>query len=118
MNDIEYSRELYYRILTKGEEALEELTDFATDNPHPRSFEVLSTMMKNLSDISSQLVDLHVKKRDLQGRKGKEPEGLPPPTTTNNNVYVGSTEELQRLLKEPPIDVTPNKVVEVNDSDE
>lgn len=94
-NDYEFARKTYYDLLVKGSEALEEMMDVARATEHPRAFEVLSGMMKNVADINGNLLDMHKKKKDLD--KLDEPAVLPAPTT-NNNVFVGSTTDLQRML--------------------
>lgn len=99
-DDIEFARRTYYDLLTKGSEALEEMMEVARATEHPRAFEVLSGMMKNIGDINGNLIDLHKKKKDIE----KEDKPALPPNTTNNNVFVGSTAELQKMLMK---DVTP-----------
>ena len=64
-NDFEYSRQIYHDLLAKGSEALEEMMEVARATEHPRSFEVLSNMMKNMGDINGSLMDLHKKKKDF-----------------------------------------------------
>jgi len=100
-NDFEFARKTYYDLLVKGSEALEEMMDVARATEHPRAFEVLSGMMKNVADINGNLLDMHKKKKDLD--KTDEPVALPNQTT--NNVFVGSTSDLQRMLMK---DVTPD----------
>jgi hypothetical protein len=101
--DFEFARQNYRELLLKGSEALEEMIEVARATEHPRAFEVLSGMMKNVSDINGNLLDLHKKKKEVD--KEDKPE-LPPGSTTNNNVFVGSTSELQRFLLK---DVTPEE---------
>lgn len=99
-NDYEFARRTYYDLLVKGSEALEEMMDVARATEHPRAFEVLSGMMKNVADINGNLLDMHKKKKDLD--KTDQPKELPNQTT--NNVFVGSTTDLQRMLMK---DITP-----------
>ena len=103
-NDFEFARRTYYDILVKGSEAMEEMMDVARATEHPRAFEVLSTMMKTLADVNGNLLDIHKKKKDLAG---PSQAALPPPGTTNNNVFVGSTTELQQMLLGKMRDVSP-----------
>jgi len=107
IEDFEYSRSVYYQLLQTGQEALEQLTDFADQNPHPRSYEVLANTIKTISDVNDRLMDLQKKKRELKGHGPKE---LPAPEKGGTtNVFVGSTEELQRMLADQRMkDVTPN----------
>ena len=94
-NDFEYSRQIYHDLLAKGSEALEDMMEVARATEHPRAFEVLAGMMKNVADINGSLLDLHKKKKDIRKKDVKE---LPPPGNTTNNLFVGSTTELQRML--------------------
>jgi hypothetical protein len=102
-NDFEYARQIYHDLLAKGSESMEEMMEVARATEHPRAFEVLSNMMKNISDINGNLMDMHKKKKDFEQ---KEQKALPQGQTTNN-VFVGSTSDLQRMLQDEMIDVTP-----------
>ena len=103
-NDFEYARQVYHDILAKGSQAMDEMIGVATATEHPRAFEVLSTMMKTLADVNGNLLDLHKKKKDFD--KSDQPAALPGATT--NNVFFGSTADLQKLLIDQMKDVTPN----------
>ena len=102
-NDFEYARRVKHDLLVKGSEALDDMMEVARSTEHPRAYEVLSNMMKNVREVTDSLLDLHKKKKDL--KKNDEPVALP--GTTNNNVFVGSTADLQRMLRNEPLDVTP-----------
>ena len=102
-NDFEYARQIYHDLLAKGSESMEEMMEVARATEHPRAFEVLSNMMKNIADINGNLMDMHKKKKDFEQ---KEQKALPQGQTTNN-VFVGSTSDLQRMLQNEMIDVTP-----------
>ena len=93
-DDFELVRRIKHGLLVKGEEALEDMIEVARATEHPRAYEVLSGMIKNVSDAGDSLIDIHKKKHDME----KKDAALPPPTTTNNNVFVGSTTDLQRML--------------------
>jgi hypothetical protein len=97
-NDFEYARQTYHDLLIKGSDALEEMMEVARATEHPRAFEVFSNMMKNVADINGNLLDLHKKKHDMKPNNQK---ALAAQTT--NNVFVGSTTDLQRLLKDEKI---------------
>jgi len=84
---------------------MEEMMEVARATEHPRAFEVLSNMMKNIADINGNLMDMHKKKKDFDQ---KEQKALPQGQTTNN-VFVGSTADLQRMLQDEMIDVTPKE---------
>lgn len=93
-SDYEYSRDTYYDLIEAGKDALEEMVEVARSSEHPRAFEVLSGMIKNIADVNDRLMDLNKKSRDLSqdnGDSGKK-------EVTNNNVFVGSTAELQKFL--------------------
>ena len=104
-NDFEYARQVYHDMLAKGSESMEEMMEVARATEHPRAFEVLSNMMKNISDINGNLMDMHKKKKDFEQ---KDQKALPQGQTTNN-VFVGSTSDLQRMLQNEMIDVTPKE---------
>lgn len=94
IDDYEESRNRYKRILDKGEQALDGMMDLASESEHPRAYEVLSGMLKNMADATDKLMDLQKKKRDLSDEPKKEqPNGI-----TQNNVFVGSTTDLQRMI--------------------
>lgn len=104
-NDFEYARKIYHDLLAKGSESMEEMMEVARATEHPRAFEVLSNMMKNIADINGNLMDMHKKKKDFHQENTKALPG----GTTNNNVFVGSTSDLQRMLQNEMIDVTPKE---------
>ena len=93
-NDFEYSRQIYHDLLAKGSSALDDMMEVARATEHPRAFEVLSNMMKNMGDINGSLLDLHKKKKDFD----KEDVPVELPNQTTNNVFIGSTSDLQRML--------------------
>ena len=97
-NDFEYSRQIYHDLLAKGTDALDDMMEVARMSEHPRAFEVLSTMMKSIADINGDLMDLHKKKKDFYKSEDKNPQL--PNGTVNNNLFVGSTTELQRMLQD------------------
>ena len=103
-NDYEYSRETYYDLIEKGKDALEDMINVARESEHPRAFEVLSGMIKNISDVNDRLMDLNKKKKDLDRK-----EEIKNIAKTTNNLFVGSTAELQKLLKNETdlVNVTP-----------
>ena len=92
-NDFELVRRIKHGLLVKGEEALEDMIEVARATEHPRAYEVLSGMLKNVSDAGDSLIDIHKKKHDMEK---KDTPVIP--STTNNNVFVGSTTDLQRML--------------------
>jgi len=105
-NDYEYSRDTYYELIEKGKESLELMIEVARESEHPRAFEVLSGMIKNVSDVNDKLMDLNIKNKGIKEDKRELPQG-----NTTNNVFVGSTSDLQRMLQDVDhgeiVDVTP-----------
>lgn len=92
-NDFDYARENLMDVIGKGQEALFDLMDVARQSQHPRAYEVLSTMMKTLADANKDLLDLQAKKKKLLEA---EPEANNQQVT--NNLFVGSTAELQKMI--------------------
>jgi len=99
--DYDYSRETYYELIEKGKDALENMIEVARESEHPRAYEVLSGMIKNISDVNDRLMILNKGKKELE-RKNETTEV----NNTQNNFYLGSTADVQRLLKGDLIDVT------------
>ncbi len=108
-NDFEYARQIKHELLAKGSAALDDMVDVAKATEHPRAFEVMSGMIKNIGEISDSLMDLHKKKKDYDKPDDKVKEI---PNTTNNNVFIGSTSDLQRMLLKKDNE---EKVVDIND---
>lgn len=104
LSDYEYSRSVYKNLIDAGNEAMEGMTDLARESEHPRAYEVLSGMMKNIADVTDKLMDLQKKKGELTKSVVAQDATK---SITNNNVFVGSTVDLQRMLQdESVIDVT------------
>ena len=103
-NDYKYSRDTYYELVEKGKQSLELMIEVARESEHPRAFEVLSGMIKNISDVNDRLMDLNKKKKDID--KKDEVKKI---ANTTNNLFVGSKTELQKLLKNESeiVNVTP-----------
>jgi len=104
--DYEYSRDTYYDLIEKGRESLELMIEVARESEHPRAFEVLSGMIKGIADVNDKLMDLNKKQKELTK------EDKPAESTTNNNLFVGSTTDLQRML------LGDEKVIEQDDEDD
>ena len=90
--------------MEKVKQILELMIDVARESEHPRAFEVLSGMIKNISDVNDRLMDLNKKKKDLDRK-----EEIKNIANTTNNLFVGSTAELQKILKNETdlVNVTP-----------
>ena len=96
-NDYKYSRENYYNLIEKGQEAIEGILDVAKEGQHPRAYEVAGNLIKSVADTVDKLQDLNKKLKDL-----KE---LPKTANANikNALFVGSTAELQKMLKKDEV---------------
>lgn len=94
-NDFKYTRRNLYSVIEQGNKALEDMIDVARASEHPRAFEVVSTLMNTLVNANKDLLDLSKKKKELLDKQ--EQSG---PQTVNNNLFVGSTADLQKALKE------------------
>lgn len=102
--DYDYSRQTYYDLIEKGRESLEMMIEVARESEHPRAYEVLSGMIKNISDVNDKLMDLNKKQKDMN--KNEEPKQVGNQTT--NNLYL-TTVDLQKMMNsedEKLIDVT------------
>lgn len=94
-NDFRFTRENLYSVIEQGNKALEDMIDVARASEHPRAYEVVSTLMNTLVNANKDLLDLSKKKRELVGKQESSA-----PQTVNNNLFVGSTADLQRALKD------------------
>lgn len=95
-DDYEITRSHIRMLLVQGQEALNSALEVAKQSEHPRAFEVVGNLMKQLADVNQQLMDLHQQKAKLDGPKEN---GLKPGVTNNNAIFVGSTAELNKLIK-------------------
>ena len=95
VKDYEYTRGNLYSLIEKGQEAINGILELAQEGQQPRSYEVVGQLIKSVGDVSDKLLDLQQKMKDLN----KE-EKSSTPTTVNNALFVGSTAELQKILKE------------------
>ena len=93
-SDYDYSRQTYYDLIEKGRESLEDMIEVARQSEHPRAYEVATNAMKQVADMTDKLMDLQKKVKDLDEEK-KGPKNV-----TNNAMFVGSTTELQKMLKQ------------------
>lgn len=95
-DDYEYSRKTYKDLIDTGIRSLDVLSELARESEHPRAFEVLSKTIKDIGDTTEKLMALQKDKKDLN-KEDKEEEKK---QVTNNNVFVGSTTDLQRILQQ------------------
>lgn len=103
--DLEYARGTYIDLIEKNRASIEIMMELARDSEHPRVFEVLSNSIKTTSDITDRLISLHLSNKELRqsGSEQQKSGNSTPVSTTNNNVFIGSTEELQKLLQGKPL---------------
>jgi hypothetical protein len=92
--DYEYTRGELYSLIDKGQEAVQGALDVAQESGHPRAYEVAVAAMKHVADMTDKLADLHKKMKDLDAEQKTGPSSV-----TNNAMFVGSTAELQKMLK-------------------
>ena len=92
--DYEYTRGELYSLIDQGQEAVRGALEVAQESGHPRAYEVAVAAMKHVADMTEKLQDLHKKMKDLD----EEQKG--PKNVTNNAMFVGSTTELQKMLKQ------------------
>jgi len=98
--DYEYTRGNLYSIIEKGQEAINGILELAQESEMPRAYEVAGQLIKNVSDATDKLMDLQKKLKDVS--EEKESKG---PTTVNNALFVGSTADLQKMLKNVSKDI-------------
>tara|TARA_B110000967_G_C18820669_1_gene528510 strand:- start:28 stop:444 length:417 start_codon:yes stop_codon:yes gene_type:complete len=95
--DYAYSREKIKSLIERSEEAIDSMMALASETEHPRAFEVLSGMFKTTTDMMDQLITLQKKRKELT--QSEEQKQNASGSTTNNAIFVGSTTELQKFLK-------------------
>jgi len=92
--DYEYSRANLYSLIEKGQETLNGIMELADETSSPRAYEVAGQLLKTVADNAEKLIDLQKKIKDIDEEKSG------PSHVTNNAMFVGSTAELQKMLKE------------------
>ena len=90
--DYNYARENYYNLIERNQDAVEEMLEIAKQSEHPRAFEVVGQLIKSGLDANKELMSLHKTKKELSIETNSG-------VNVNNAVFVGSTAELQKLLK-------------------
>jgi hypothetical protein len=92
-SDYKYSREVFYGLVERGQDAIEGILDIAKESEHPRVYEVAGQLIKTVAETTEKLIDLQAKMKELD-KDGSLPNKV------QNNLFVGSSTELQRLLKD------------------
>ena len=92
--DFETGRRNLYNLLDKGNEAIDGILNLAKEGEHPRAYEVAGQLIKTVSEVSQNLLDLQDKLKKVKDIPDKGPKNV------TNALFVGSTTELQKMLKE------------------
>jgi hypothetical protein len=100
--DYDYTRGNLYSLIEKGQEAINGILELAQESEMPRAYEVAGQLIKNVADATDKLMDLQKKLKDIE-----EDRGVKGPTNVTNALFVGSTAELAKLLKNNNINDSP-----------
>ena len=92
-NDYKYQRENFYNLVEKGTDAIEGILEIARESEHPRTYEVAGNLIKQVAEVTEKLGELQEKMKRLKEVPNNAPKSV------TNALYVGSTAELQKLLK-------------------
>ena len=92
--DYEMSRAQLHSLVMKGQEAVDGILEVAQASDHPRAYEVAGQLIKNVGDVADKLIDLQKKMKDLDAEEKKNS-----PSTVNNTMFIGSTADLQKMIK-------------------
>ena len=92
-SDYKYSRENFYSLIERGQDAIDGILDLAKEGEHPRAYEVAGQLIKNVGEVTEKLVDLQEKMKKLKEVPQHGPKNV------TNALFVGSTKELQKMLK-------------------
>lgn len=96
--DYEYSRGNLYSIIEKGQSAINGILELAEETETPRAYEVAGQLIKNVADVTEKLIDLQKKLKEIDETKHKAP------TNVTNALFIGSTAELSKLLKQQKLE--------------
>ena len=96
-NDFESARANIHEVIQNNQEAMDKLLEIASQSQHPRAFEVLAKLMDTQINANKELLELQCKIREIDAA---EASTNPSSQTINNNLFVGSTAELQKMIKE------------------
>ena len=91
--DFEYARENLKKVIDSGHDALDNMLEIAKQSEHPRAFEVVNQIMKTMADAQKDLLELKQRQQKING------EDKQPPQIFTNALFVGSTAELQKIVK-------------------
>ena len=105
--DYQYSRENFYNLIERGQDAITGILDLAKESEHPRTYEVAGQLIKTVSEVTERLADLQQKMQFLKDVPDKAPQNV------TNALFIGSTAELQQLMKQEK----KNEAIEVKESE-
>ena len=105
-NDYEHSRDNYYNLIDKGNQAIEGILDIAKEGQHPRAYEVVGQLIGQVATSVDKLQDLQKKLKDLKELPGKSSANI------KNALFVGSTAELQKMLNKQSMETKKEKRIE------
>ena len=92
-NDYEYQRRNFYQLVERGQDAIDGILELAKESEHPPSYEVAGQLIKNVADVTEKLGELQLKMQKLKEFPNNAPKNV------TNALFVGSTSELQKMLK-------------------
>ena len=92
-NDYEYQRRNFYQLVERGQDAIDGILQIAKESDHPRTYEVAGNLIKQVAEVTEKLGDLQEKMRKLKEVPNNAPKNV------TNALFVGSTAELQKMLK-------------------
>ena len=92
-NDYKYQRENFYNLIERGQDAIDGILDLARESEHPRTYEVAGNLIKQVAEVTEKLGDLQGKMKKLKEVPNSAPKNV------TNALFVGSTAELQKMLK-------------------
>ena len=92
-SDYQYQRENFYNLVERGQDAIQGILDVAQNSDHPRAYEVAGNLNKNVAEVTEKLGDLQEKMKKLKDVPNNAPKNV------TNALFVGSTAELQKMLK-------------------
>ena len=93
-DDYKYQRDNFYNLVEKGSAAIDGILELAKESEHPRTYEVAGQLIKNVAEVTEKLGDLQEKMRKLKEVPNNAPKNV------TNALFVGSTKELQKMLKD------------------
>ena len=100
--DYDYTRANLYSLIEKGQESLNGIMELAGESASPRAYEVAGQIIKSVADTTDKLMELQKKVKEIDEEKGRQTQ------VTNNALFVGSTSDLSKMIKQKFLDETPN----------